>query len=95
MPVRHIVLFHLYGHVSEDGLEEAVELLRVALSSSKATEWHVERSRDERRGYVIVEDTTFASWQELREFVDAPEHALAARHMSSIADWVIGEYEIL
>ncbi|BBH16422.1 hypothetical protein Back2_07090 [Nocardioides baekrokdamisoli] len=56
------------------------------------TKWIIERSVDERKGVVIVEDATFESEAALDAFRVSEDHAEAVAFMKENADWLVGDW---
>ena len=86
--LRHVILFRLHEGADAD---RALELLR-SFRPPGTTRWVIERSIDERKGVVIVEDSTFESAAALDAFRVSPEHAEAVGFMREHADWVVGDW---
>ncbi|MBB2975526.1 hypothetical protein FHX49_001092 [Microbacterium endophyticum] len=94
MPYRHIVLFDVYKDVPEERLAHALHTLRGLAVLPGVSSWRIEMSLDERKGRVVVEDSTFVDQESFIAFRDCAEHRAAAEEMSHIADWRIGDYVI-
>lgn len=86
--LRHVILFRL--HEGADA-ERAVELLR-SFQPPGTTKWVIERSIDERKGVVIIEDATFESQAALDAFRVSEDHAEAVAFMKDNADWLVGDW---
>lgn len=86
--LRHVILFHLHDGADAD---EALELLR-SFRPPGTLKWTIEKSLDERKGTVIVEDATFESQAALDAFRVSDDHAAAAEFMKANADWVVGDW---
>lgn len=87
---RHIILFRLYPDADAD---EVLAQLRSLADEPGILRWRVERSLDERKGVVIVQDSLFASRAALEAFRVAPAHVTVAEHLSKNADWLVADYE--
>lgn len=92
MAYRHIVLFRMHNGVREEDIEGAQFELRALGASPEVIHWRVERSLDERKGTVLVEDGTFADESTFARFRDSPAHRAAGAQLALIADWWIGDY---
>ena len=88
-PVRHVILFRLYDDADPD---EVLQRLRSLGDLPGLLAWRVERSLDERKGVVLVQDSLFASLPALHSFRDAPRHVEVAEFMSRHADWLVADY---
>lgn len=86
--LRHVILFRLREGADAD---RAVALLR-SFGPPGSLKWVIERSIDERKGIVIVEDSTFESQAALDAFRVSEEHAEAVAFMRENADWVVGDW---
>jgi hypothetical protein len=89
-PLRHIILFKLYPQADP---EEVLHRLRSLASEPGLLEWRIERSLDERKGIVIVQDSLFTSRAALDTFRVAPAHVEVAAFLSQRADWLVADYE--
>ena len=92
MPLRHVVLFRMYDECTDDDVDDMAEQLRTLGDLPGVLSWRVEKSIDERKGRVIVEDATFATHEDVDAFRHADRHRVIAERMSTMADWLIGEY---
>ena len=86
--LRHVILFRLHEGADAD---RALELLR-SFQPPGTLKWVIERSVDERKGVVIVEDSTFVDEAALDAFRVSPEHAEAVAFMRDNADWTVGDW---
>ena len=86
--LRHVILFRLHEGADAD---RAVELLR-SFQPPGTTKWVIERSIDDRKGVVIVEDATFQSQEALDAFRVSDDHADAVAFMKENADWLVGDW---
>ena len=86
--LRHVILFRLREGADAD---RALELLR-SFRPPGTTKWVIERSIDERKGVVIVEDATFESQEALDAFRTSDDHAEAVAFMRENADWFVGDW---
>lgn len=92
MTYRHIVLFRVHDDVDDDRVTEAIERLRSLGVLPGILSWRVELSLDTRKGRVIVEDATFGDAAAFGRFRQSPQHALSARVMAQISDWLVGDF---
>ena len=92
MAYRHIVLFRIRDGVADADIEGAQAALRALGSFPEIIQWRIERSLDERKGTVLIEDGTFADLAGFQLFHARPEHRAAGDRLSAIADWWIGDY---
>lgn len=92
MTFRHIVLFRIREGVGEAEIEGAQSELRALASSPEVVRWRVERSFDERKGTILIEDATFADASAFERFRQTPAHLAAGARLATIADWWIGDY---
>lgn len=89
MPVlRHVILFRLREGADA---ETAIRLLRESRPDG-ALKWVIERSIDERKGVVIIEDTTFPDAEALQAFRVSDAHQESVEFMREWADWVVGDW---
>jgi hypothetical protein len=88
MVLRHVILFRLREGADP---ELAMRLLEESRPEG-ALKWVIERSIDERKGVVIVEDTTFVDSEALQAFRASKAHEASAAYMSQWADWVVGDW---
>ena len=86
---RHVILFRLYAQADPD---EVLRRLRSLADQPGVLHWRVERSEDERKGTVVVQDSTFASRAALDAFRVAPDHVEVADFMCRNADWLVADY---
>lgn len=86
--LRHVILFRLREGADAD---KALELLR-SFRPPGTLKWVIERSVDERKGVVIVEDSTFESAEALDAFRVSEDHAEAVAFMKENADWTVGDW---
>lgn len=86
--LRHVILFRLREGADAD---KALELLR-SFQPPGTLKWVIERSIDERKGVVIVEDATFVDEAALDAFRVSGDHAEAVAFMRENADWVVGDW---
>ncbi len=94
MAVRHVVLFRMYDECSEEEVDEMVDRLRALGAEPGILEWRIERSLDERKGRIIVEDSVFESVKAIDAFRVSDAHAGMAYLMAQRADWWIGDYQL-
>jgi hypothetical protein len=60
--LRHIVLFKIKDGVNELQIESAIKLLKeLGIDNPSIIEWTVEKSLDERKGKIIIENSLFKS----------------------------------
>lgn len=93
MTYCHIVLFRVHDDVAGPEVSAALDALRTLGHVAGATAWHVALSLDDRKGRVIVEDTTFPTADAFEEFRALPEHRAVVTRMAAISDWWVGDYE--
>lgn len=86
--LRHVILFRL-----REGADagRALALLR-SFQPPGTTKWVIERSVDDRKGVVIVEDATFESQAALDAFRVSEDHTEAVAFMKDNADWLVGDW---
>jgi len=89
---RHIVLFQVHPGVTDPQVDEAVDALRSLGSLPGIERWRVERSLDDRKGVVIVEDATFVDRAAFEAFRSSDEHRAVGEWMAAISDWLIGDF---
>jgi hypothetical protein len=89
MSLRHLVLFRLRPGADA---EHAVALLRPLGDLPGITSWRVELSLDDRKGPVVVEDSTFTDAAALQAFREHPRHAEVSAWYAEHADWLVGDY---
>lgn len=94
MPVRHLILFRVYDDVLDTDVERALGLLRGLRHLPGILEWRVELSTDRRKGRVIVQDSVFADAAAIGAFRLAPDHKVSSDLLATMADWVVGDYEL-
>ncbi|MDE0545388.1 Dabb family protein [Microbacterium sp. C7(2022)] len=87
------MLFRVHDHVEDAYLDAVVDMMQTFEMFPGVISWTTTRSLDERKGRVIVEDSTFESREAFRAFQADPGHASAARTMAEISDWWVGDYE--
>ena len=87
--VHHVILFRLYPDADAD---EVLRRLRSLGHLPGLLAWRVERSLDERKGVVVLQDSLFESGAALQAFREAPEHAEVAAYMSRSADWLVADH---
>ena len=86
--LRHVILFRLREGADAD---TAMRLLRESRPEG-ALRWVVERSLDERKGVVLIEDATFVDADALQSFRDSEAHERSAAYLREWADWVVGDW---
>lgn len=92
MTYRHVVLFRIHDHVEEHDVDRAVDRLRSLADLPCVDTWRIERSLDERKGRILVEEATFADAHAFAAFREDPRHRDVAGEMAAISDWWIGDY---
>ncbi len=93
MPLRHIVLFRVYADAPASTVEKAITtLMSLETNVPGLLEYRVERSLDERKGIVIVENALFESRTALRLFRESEEHQAVSEILKGMSDWWIGDY---
>ena len=93
MAYRHIVLFRIHDGVDEQQLADAIDALRGFARFPGVESWVITMSLDERKGRILLEDASLVGREGFDAFRLDPAHVRAARLMSEIADWWIGDYE--
>ena len=88
-PVRHVIVFRLYPDADPD---EVLQRLRSLCDLPGLLAWRVERSLDERKGVVLLQDSLFASMAALQSFRGEPRHVEVAEFMSRRADWLVADH---
>jgi hypothetical protein len=86
--LRHVILFHLHEGADPD---VAIRLLEEARPAG-VLKWVIKRSLDERKGTVIVEDTTFVDQEALDAYRVSDAHKPVADYLGQRADWVVGDW---
>jgi hypothetical protein len=87
--LRHLVVFRIRSAADADEVVRRLE----ALSEFKGLlHWKVRRSLDERKGVVILQDSTFRTAEDLEEFRVWGPHASCSAFMAERADWVVVDY---
>lgn len=86
--LRHVILFRLREGADAD---RGLALLR-SFRPPGTLKWVIERSVDERKGVVIVEDATFVDQSALDAFRVSEEHAEAVAFFREHADWLVGDW---
>lgn len=92
MTYRHVVLFRIHDSVEEGDVTRALIALRGLSDLPGIVGWTVQRSLDERKGRILVEEGTFTDEHAFAAFRDAPRHRVAAAMMAGISDWWIADY---
>lgn len=91
--LRHIILFKIKDSVDESRINHAIELLRsLGKNDDSILEWRIEKSLDERKGIIIVENSLFKSEEDLLSFRSSEKHLKVVDFMKEIADWTNGDY---
>ncbi len=88
--LSHIIVFRLYEDADPD---EVLGRLRSLADEVGLLEWRVERSLDERKGIVLVQNSLFSCREDLERFRVAPRHTEVSRYMSTVADWWVADFE--
>ena len=94
MPLRHLVLFRVHDDVPDAEVDATLTALRSLGVLPGVVSGRVERSLDERKGRVLVEDGTFVDDAALQAFRVSDEHAAVSRRLSRISDWWVGDYRL-
>ncbi|MCT9819039.1 Dabb family protein [Microbacterium sp. W1N] len=92
MAYRHVVLFRVRDGVGRDDVDKLIDALRELSSLPGVTHWRIERSLDQRKGTIIVEEATFVDQRAFDNFRAHPAHIAAATLASGISDWCVGDY---
>lgn len=90
---RHVVLFRIHDGVDEARIAAAMTTLRDLGTHADAASWAVERSLDDRKGTIIVQDATFADARAFGEWRSSHAHREAADQMARISDWWVADWE--
>lgn len=93
MPFRHVVLFRLHNDATDADADAALADLRALGELPGVEQWRVERSLDERKGTILVEEGTFADARSFELFRSHRQHAATAATISQMADWWVADYE--
>ena len=88
-PVRHVILFRLYPDADP---HLVLSRLRSLHDRPGVIEWRIERSLDERKGVVVMQNSLFESMAALHAFRRDPVHAQVADFMSRNADWLVADH---
>lgn len=89
MPFRHVVLFRLHEGASASDAVAALEAARPRLGASR---WTITTSLDDRKGTVVVEDSTFDDEAKFQAWRVSEQHLAAVAHMKQNADWLVGDW---
>lgn len=89
MPYRHVVLFRLHEGASTEAAVAALEAARPRLGASR---WTITTSLDDRKGTVVVEDSTFDDEASFLAWRVSEQHLTAVAHMKENADWLVGDW---
>jgi len=89
---RHIVLFQVHADVADAQVDEEIDALRSLGSLPGIERWVVERSLDDRKGVVIVEDATFVDRAAFEAFRSSEQHRAVGEQLREIADWLVGDF---
>lgn len=90
---KHIVLFKIHDHVSDDEFNKALLTLQeLGLNNTEVLNWIVLPSIDVRKGRIIIEEALFIDKDAFEKFRTSEKHRLAGEMMSEIADWLVGDY---
>lgn len=89
MTYRHVVLFQLHEGASAD---EAVAVLQAARPRLGASRWTITTSLDDRKGAVVVEDSTFDDEASFQAWRVSEQHVRAVAFMRENADWLVGDW---
>ena len=92
MALRHVVLFRLHEGLDDQSVAETIDALRRLAEVPGVLSLQVERSLDERKGTVIVENLEVTDEQALLAFREHPLHIEVVAFMRTIADWWVGDY---
>jgi hypothetical protein len=93
VPYRHVVLFRVYDEVTDEQYRQLADGLRSLGSSPGILEWRVEESLDQRKGRVLIEESTFESAEAVEVFRHLPAHQEVSALLAQSADWLVGDYE--
>jgi hypothetical protein len=89
MPYRHVVLFRLHENADADAAVAALQAARPRLGASR---WTITTSLDDRKGTVVVEDSTFDDEASFQAWRISEQHLTAVAHMKEHADWLVGDW---
>lgn len=92
MAYRHVVLFRVRRGVPEAEVAELCAGLRALGGMPGILHWRVERSLDDRKGTILIEDATFADRDAFEAFRADPRHRAQTDAAAQIADWWVGDY---
>ena len=87
--LHHVVLFQLHPGTDVD---DVVARLTALGEQPGVVSWRVERSLDERKGVVVLEDAVFASEEALEAFRVSDAHRAVTGHLSQCADWLVADH---
>lgn len=89
MTYRHVVLFRLHEGADADAAVRALQAARPRLGASR---WTITTSLDDRKGTVVVEDSTFDDEASFQAWRVSEQHLAAVAHMKEHADWLVGDW---
>jgi Stress responsive A/B Barrel Domain len=78
--------------LGDDSAADAIDALRRLANVPGVLSLQVERSLDERKGTVIVENLVVADEYALLAFREHPIHVEVVAFMRAITDWWVGDY---
>ena len=84
-----MIVFRLYADADPD---EVLQRLRSLGDLPGLLAWRVERSLDERKGVVLLQDSLFASMSALQSFRREARHVEVADYLSRHADWLVADH---
>lgn len=93
MIFKHIVLFKIHDHVSDEDYQSAIIALQeLGKGESGIIQWQINSSIDTRKGRVIIEEAQFKDEEAFQSFRTSNKHVDVGNRMKEIADWLVGDY---
>jgi len=90
---RHVVLFRVHEWVADEKAVAAAHSLRALGDLPGVVSWQIERSLDDRKGRILIEEATFVDRDGFEAFRAHPRHAEVVGHLAAISDWWIADYK--
>ena len=74
-------------------VDKAIQVLQKLGEGNKdILDWKIEKSIDNRKNTVLIENGLFTDEESFRVFWDSNKHHEAGEFMKQISDWLIGDY---